>query len=74
MEAADKLEKCRERLESEYGKDHSGNRLADVIRGLEMEFGGDIGGALTKYAGYIEAAYKYVKCTETHKGGRKWQD
>jgi len=61
MEFTVVLEKIKERLESEYNKDHNGNRMADVANELGKEFGYDLYNITIKYAGYLEAVYRYTQ-------------
>jgi hypothetical protein len=61
MELTEVLEKIKERLESEFNKDHNGNRMAVVADDLEKEFGRDFGAIITAYAGYLIAIYRYTQ-------------
>jgi hypothetical protein len=61
MELTEVLKKCKERIESEFNKDHNGNRLADVCDALEKELGYEYGAIFTAYAGYIHAVYRYTQ-------------
>jgi len=65
MRYTDILEKCKERLNDEYEKDHCANRLATVINDLIVEFNdGDLEGLLHSYAAYVVKSYKYLKSKE----------